>query len=444
MTLTFSRTKLGLGLLLVLIAILILTLTPMIVSGFSRIVPAAHATTMVCTPPTGGTPGNPVFDLKADDGYISTPDGNSLYMWGYAIEGGTFQMPGPILCVTQGDLVTVNLTNYLSEPTSIVFPGQTNVTATGGIPGFVTAEAPPQGIGTSTVPGNSTVPGGGTVTYKFVASEPGTYLYESGTFMVKQVEMGLYGALIIRPTMGPNYAYNDASTEFNPNQEYLLLLHDIDPGLHQAVERGEPLDFNHRKDHYWTINGRSNPDTLNDNFVPWLPNQPYSSLVRVEAMDPVTAASTPPALIRYINAGLENHPFHPHGNHLETIAQDGRMWGSASIESFTRTIGSGQTYDLLFKWIDVEGWATDPNSGPLPVTVPGIYDTVFKDGVTFYSGDPDLAEQSDLPVGTTSYNECGEFYYPWHSHALNEVQNFDEGFGGMMTLVRVDPPGGCP
>src|SRR5262249_50304918 len=29
------------------------------------------------------------------------------------------------------------------------------------------------------------------------------------------------------------------------------------------------------------------------------------------------------------------------------------------------------------------------------------------------------------------------------SHALNEFTNFDEGFGGMATLLRVDPPGGC-
>jgi hypothetical protein len=40
-------------------------------------------------------------------------------------------------------------------------------------------------------------------------------------------------------------------------------------------------------------------------------------------------------------------------------------------------------------------------------------------------------------------NVCGEWYFPWHSHALNEFANFDEGFGGMATLMRVDPRGGC-
>jgi hypothetical protein len=37
----------------------------------------------------------------------------------------------------------------------------------------------------------------------------------------------------------------------------------------------------------------------------------------------------------------------------------------------------------------------------------------------------------------------GEWYFPMHSHALDEFTNFDEGFGGMATLLRVDPPSGC-
>ncbi len=112
---------------------------------------------------------------------------------------------------------------------------------------------------------------------------------------------------------------------------------------------------------------------------------------------------------------------------------------------FTRTIGSGQTYDLLFKWNDVEPWALqDPGDPPVPVTIPGLQNLVFKDGVTYYSGSPYLGYKGPLPAGVVSYNQCGEFYFPMHSHALNEFQNFTEGFGGLATLLRVDPPGGCP
>ena len=55
------------------------------------------------------------------------PDGNSVFMWSYATrraDAGHFQSPGPVLCATQGQTITVNLTNTLTEATSIVFPGQ--------------------------------------------------------------------------------------------------------------------------------------------------------------------------------------------------------------------------------------------------------------------------------------------------------------------------------
>ena len=148
-----------------------------------RIIPASVPGNVVCT--TG-----PTFDLTARAGRIQTPDGNSVYMWGYAPTGGIFQIPGPVLCVNEGDTVTVNLT---SPPTTcgrgdldLVFPGQLGVTSTDPTPGLLAGEADP----------------GGTVSYSFAAGRAGTYLYESGTEPSKQVEMGLYGAIIVRPALG--------------------------------------------------------------------------------------------------------------------------------------------------------------------------------------------------------------------------------------------------
>ncbi len=412
-----KRATLRIGIGGLLLTVILIAVAALPGAGIARpqIAPPTGSVGMVCT---NGT----TFNLETTDGRIYAPDGNSLYMWGFTLSGSPFQMPGPVLCVNEGDTVTVNLTNNLAEPVSIVFPGQTGVTATGGSPGLFAAEA---------------AASGGTVSYSFTAGEPGTYLYESGTNQHKQVHMGLYGVLVVRPALGANYAYNDPDTEFDPAREYLLVLHEIDPNLHWAVEQGLPYDITTRRDHYWTINGRSMPDTLSDNFAPWLPSQPYSAMVWVEAS---TAPDALPALIRYANAGTEIHPFHPHGNHLRVIAKDARE--VPPVEAFTKSIAPGQTMDLLFWWRDVEAWTSSGN--PFPVDVPGLQNLVFKDDVTWFSSNQYLGEKSDLPVGTTSFNECGEFYFPWHSHALQEVQNFDEGFGGMMTLVRVDPPGGCP
>jgi FtsP/CotA-like multicopper oxidase with cupredoxin domain len=396
--------------------------------------PSARAqTTMVCTD-------GPTFELVTAAGHIQTPDGNSVFMWSYAdgSSGGAFQVPSPVLCVNEGDLVTVTLTNTLAEPVSIVFPGQSGVTSTGGAAGLFGGEAPACSGGAPP----ACVPG--TVSYSFVAEEPGTYLYESGANPHKQVQMGLYGALVVRPAIGADFAYNDPTTRFDAAREYLILIHDLDPLLHRAVERGLPYDVTAMHDRYWHINGRSFPDTIADNFAPWLPEQPYGSLVRIEAFD---AATNPlPALVRYANAGMVNHPFHPHGNHLRIIARDGRRLVSAGVdisgETFTTIVGSGQTFDLLARWVNTEGWTSTGN--PIPVQVPGLQNLVFKDDLSFYSGSPYLGEQGDLPVVVSALNECGELYFPWHSHALNEFQNFDEGFGGLATLWRIDPPGGCP
>ena len=71
------------------------------------------------------------FTLTARDGHITTPDGNTVYMWGFADGKGTFQYPGPNLCVKQGDQVRVILKNTLPAKTSIIFPGQSGVTADG-------------------------------------------------------------------------------------------------------------------------------------------------------------------------------------------------------------------------------------------------------------------------------------------------------------------------
>jgi FtsP/CotA-like multicopper oxidase with cupredoxin domain len=411
-----ANKRVGLGLLL--LGVLLAAALPGVAVGRSWLAPAAAPLGVVCAN------NSPTIALETATGHISVPDGNSLFMWGYTLSGD-FQMPGPVLCVTQGQHVSITLTNdAIGEPVSIIFPGQEGVTVSGGVAGLFTQEAVT----------------GSPVTYEFDASEPGTYLYESGSEADKQVQMGLYGALIVRPTMGDHFAYNDPDTQFG--EEYLLVMHDLDPFLHQAVERNETYDVTRMEDHYWTINGRSFPDTISDNDVSWLPNQPYGSLVRVEASADTNSL---PILVRYANAGMVNHPFHPHGNQMVVIARDGRQLDTP-FEDFTRTVGSGQTYDLTWRWVDVEAWDKDIHPLPIliPGLIPGIQNLVFKDDASFYSGNPYLGEKGDFPVGVTEFNECGEFYFPWHSHALNEFTNYDEAFGGLATLVRVDPPGGCP
>ena len=112
------------------------------------------------------------------------------------------------------------------------------------------------------------------------------------------------------------------------------------------------------------------------------------------------------------------------------------------MEAFTRTVAPGQTYDLLFRWANVDQF--DSTSNPVPVPLPSNRNLTFKDKASVLQRQPVPGQEGCAAAGRVHYNKCGEYYFPLHSHALNEFQNFDEGFGGLATLGRVLPPPGTP
>src|SRR5579863_10223714 len=126
--------------------------------------PAAFAAVPGITS-TAGTAGT--FSLTAQDAYLNQPDGSAVYSWGYGCVTGstptfvpkatftftpycnTMQVPGPTMVVTEGQAVTINLTNNLPTAagnTSLLFPGlnvSTTCTAAGQQQGLLTCEAAP-------------------------------------------------------------------------------------------------------------------------------------------------------------------------------------------------------------------------------------------------------------------------------------------------------------
>lgn len=424
---------------------------------------AATATAQSAPLPPSGVvcTSNPssAFTLTATDGYIVEPDGNVVYMWGVSEGANPFQHPSPVLCVEQGDTVTIVLNNTLGEDVSLVFPGQENVLANGTPSGPVFDATDNL---TSLAP--VAAANGGSITYSFVASRPGTFIYESGTEPLKQVNMGLFGAIIVRPALDPAlptvdphtgqpiaYAYNDADTAFNPETEYLIFISEIDPEMHVAVEQGFLYDMNRYTPRYWNYNGRGFPDTIADNGTSWLPNQPFGSLIYIHPYDdqpfaedgitPNPAYNPYPAMIRYVNVGTLEYSHHPHGNHGRLIAWDGHLLKSPdgvwdmSSEEFTVTIAPGQTMDSLFAWVDVEKW--DPVNNPVPVVIPQLQDLTVGQ---FYSGSPYLGNVENLPVGTQALNQCGEYYHIAHNHSLHQITAWGVVLSGHITFARIDPP----
>ncbi len=403
-----------------------------------------------------GLTGN-TFNLTAKTGRVSTADGGSILIWGYANGAGSVQYPGPTLIVNQGDTITINLTNELPVPVSIVFPGQTEVGATGGAQGLLTREVPAyDGV-------NQPV-----VTYTFTALQPGTYTYYSGTNQDLQIEMGLVGAIIVRPAgymaADPSTyrAYNHPDSQYR--REFLAFLTEMDPTIHQAVEFGLPVDTTAFWPVYWFINGRTGPDTMAMANVPWLPTQPYNCMPRMHPGEKV--------LLRIIGGGREAHPFHTHGNHVRVIARNGELLESApgagadlSTMEFTVASVPGQTVDTIYQWTgekmgwDIYGTGPDrvhscidtnndtfddttyeycPDHGkPFPVTIPLAQDMTFG---PWYSGSPYLGAAGALPPGEGGLNPTSGFLFMWHSHNENEIVNFNIFPGGMLTMAIVEPP----
>jgi hypothetical protein len=201
--------------------------------------------------------------------------------------------------------------------------------------------------------------------------------------------------------------------------------------------------MNNYRARYWMINGRGFPDSIADNGASWLPSQPYGALARIYPYDASTHPN--PAIERFINVGTEDYPFHPHGQNGVVIGRDGNpLEGTGgedlSYEKFAVNIGPGQTWDVLFKWYDAEGYST---SNPVPVTVPDLVNVALGE---FFSGSPYLGVQATLPPGSTTLNQCGEYYIISHNHALFQLDAWGQPMSGPITYLRIDPPlpNGCP
>jgi len=326
----------------------------------------------------------PTFNLTAKAEYLTQPDGASVYSWGYgcngapsgyapsAVSGGfcsDMQVPGPTLIVTQGQIVTINLTNNLPTAagnTSIMFPGF-NVTTSGGARGLLTQEAAP----------------GGTVSYTFTATTPGTRAYYSGTQGDLQVEMGLYGAIIVVPTSIPTECTSGihssnllaqgvhgesnfrlaAAAYSHPgacyDREYIFQFSEMDARIHQEAQAQSTktctgcmsVATEPYVPAYFMINGRSMPDDMDPNYAPQYPHQPYNGNPHMHPGELV--------LLRIIGQGRWQHPFHEHGNHVRVLARDGNLILSSTTAGdpnlagpllFTTTTTPGQTIDGIYYW----------------------------------------------------------------------------------------------
>ena len=400
----------------------------------------------------------PTFNLTAQTAFLNQPDGSSVYAWGYGCNGApsgfapsaianatcpNMQVPGPTLIVTEGQTVTVNLLNGLPAAagnTSILFPGF-NVTATGGVQGLLTQEAAPAG----------------SVTYSFVANSPGTHAYYSGSQSDLQVEMGMYGAVVVLPATIPaacsaglpvtNPGNNAAARAFwhesdfrlAPaafdsskscyDREYLFQWAEMDSRIHTTAlaqvtacngVSGCTLNVPTEPYHpaYFVINGRSMPDLMDANFAAEYPHQPYNGNPHMHPGELT--------LIRAIGQGRWQHPFHEHANHVRILARDGNMIlapdgaNLAGQLMFNTDTTPGEAFDGIF-YFSGRGLNWDPY---------GHHPGDTKDASASLPCTPDANGYNT--VAPTAIN-----YFEWcqdHNKPLEVAPFGDVGAGGPATL----------
>jgi FtsP/CotA-like multicopper oxidase with cupredoxin domain len=286
------------GALLLLVALI--AVVTALSGGSVALAAPAGAPIIAALPTTSCTPTGPsavTCDLWAMEGTLTLADASSVNIWGFSDSAaGTAQLPGPVLIVNQGDTVTVNFTNgIVGETVALAFPGQNMIQDLTGV-----------ATGAST-------------SYVFTPTVPGTYSYEAGLTPNgnRQVAMGLFGALVVRPAGDPGSAYG-TGTAFD--DEYLLVLNEIDPAFNT-----DPNNFAMQgyKAKYRLINGQSFPDT---DLLPTAPGD------RV--------------LLRYLNGGIRSH-------YAALLGLEQTVLGIDSSQlPYTYTVtsealGSGQALDVM-------------------------------------------------------------------------------------------------
>lgn len=144
--------------------------------------------------------------------------------------------PGPTLRLQVGDAVALTLQNDLTDTTTVHWHGLSVPNDMDGV-AFVTDPVEP----------------GATFDYAFTVDRPGTFWYHPHVDVSRQVDMGLYGAIVVAHPDDPVPDRDlvlvfDAEEEYEPEEETIAADHDGE--LHGGVD---PSASN------WLVNGVAQP-----------------------------------------------------------------------------------------------------------------------------------------------------------------------------------------
>ena len=243
-------------------------------------------------------------------------------------------VPGAQIRIKQGDRVKIHVKNELLEPITIHWHGYPVPFSQDGVPG-ITMDA--------ILPGESH-------TYEFTATIPGTYWYHSHQEGSRQVDMGLYGTLVVEPKKKENIDRDytlvldewtkqsmNSRTETSRNNQSHVGHHNSSHGGHT---HSGSIEHDMSMYDLFTINGKSG-----------------------NSIEPLTVKKGEKIRLRIVNAGYMSHALHLHGHDFKVVATDGQPINSPPlVKDQLLKIAPGERYDIEFMannpgewWLEAHG-----------------------------------------------------------------------------------------
>lgn len=297
---------------------------------------------------------SPLLHLTMREALVEMIDESKAYMWLFD-DGEAPRFPGPVIYVTEGDWVQIEVTNAM--------PWNSHGFE---IPGVVHSGA---------------IASGTSSTVSFTAPAAGTYIYQDPFNSPMNRVMGLHGVLVSMPRVSNGTPYTTLTPQVRnlfrdlgttarfpgapwaPDQSVIWVFHQIDPVLNERVGNGlvtNPAIFAQEfEPSYFSINGRT-------------------GYVATYARDTVLASTVGyPHLIRNVNTGLWAHSPHVHANHAYRVAANGQVQSNVHLLD-TWTIRPMDRLDFVYPFtippdIPAETWQKVLNrtqEEPFPMAYP--------------------------------------------------------------------------
>lgn len=250
----------------------------------------------------GDSKGRPVkeFTMIVDDLILEIAPGVKVETWAYGLEGGKVSVPGPEIRVNEGDFVRVYFKNTHTQPHTIHWHGMNAPFHSDGVPDINQNAVDPDEV----------------FIYEFVARRPGTHAYHCHVQTMLHLDMGMYGAIIVKPKV----------EKYKVDRDIVWYLDEW-----SVIEKGKWYDLPMAG-----INGMYNYFTINSIAWPGL----GSAITGVKPGEKIR--------VRMINLGYMTHSMHIHGHKTLVTHYDGYAVKDPYFID-TIPISPGQRIDLIFE-----------------------------------------------------------------------------------------------